>query len=90
MAAEVKNEYDVRDVETSGEDGSFAKRVRHSISGVDDASSIEGQLFSMNDVDPAMDAKMRLVNNVGELEIGCCLATDLTRPSTKSAGPTCI
>ena len=30
----------------------------------DDESTKEGQLYSMNDVDPAMDAKMRLVNEV--------------------------
>lgn len=30
-----------------------------------DTNAIEGQLFSMNDLDPALDAKMRLVNNVG-------------------------
>ena len=30
----------------------------------DDDSTKEGQLYSMNDVDPAMDAKMRLVNEV--------------------------
>lgn len=29
-----------------------------------DTNAIEGQLFSMNDIDPALDAKMRLVNNV--------------------------
>ncbi|KAK5087866.1 Major Facilitator superfamily [Lithohypha guttulata] len=28
-----------------------------------DTNAIEGQLFSMNDLDPALDAKMRLVNN---------------------------
>lgn len=30
----------------------------------DDDSAIEGQLFSMNAIDPALDAKMRLVNQV--------------------------
>lgn len=62
MASE-KNAVDVKDVESHGEDGTMAQRFRHSISG-EDKSSIEGQLFSMNDIDPALDAKMRLVNNV--------------------------
>lgn len=30
----------------------------------DDDSTQEGQLFSMMDVDPALDAKMHIVNNV--------------------------
>lgn len=30
-----------------------------------DMNAIEGQIYSMNDVDPALDKKMRLVNNVG-------------------------
>lgn len=30
--------------------------------GGNDEHAIEGQLFSMNDVDPALDSKMRLVN----------------------------
>lgn len=29
--------------------------------------AIEGQIFSMNDVDPVLDAKMRLVNQVNSL-----------------------
>ena len=45
--------------------GGFAERVRHSISVQSiDGNTKEGQIFSMNDVDPALDAKMRLVNNV--------------------------
>lgn len=68
------NEKDVRvagvtgagDVERSG--GEKVERRRRSsfgsvVSG--DTNAIEGQLFSMNDVDPALDAKMRLVNHVG-------------------------
>lgn len=45
--------------------GGFGERVRHSVSsqGIDENTK-EGQIFSMNDVDPALDAKMRLVNNV--------------------------
>jgi hypothetical protein len=43
----------------------FGERVRHSISAQSiDENTKEGQIFSMNDVDPALDAKMRLVNNV--------------------------
>lgn len=43
----------------------LAQRVRNSISVQSvDQNIKEGQLFSMNDVDPALDAKMRLVNNV--------------------------
>lgn len=39
---------------------------RSSLGGViaGDDRAIEGQLFSMNDIDPALDAKMRLVNQV--------------------------
>ena len=44
----------------------FRDRVRNSISVQSiDATTVEGQIFSMNDVDPALDKKMRLVNNVG-------------------------
>jgi hypothetical protein len=47
----------------------LAERVRHSISVQSiDENTKEGQIFSMNDVDPALDAKMRLVNNVS---FGC-------------------
>ncbi len=43
----------------------LAERVRHSISVQSiDENSKEGQIFSMTDIDPALDAKMRLVNNV--------------------------
>lgn len=34
-----------------------------------DSNAVEGQLFSMNDLDPALDAKMRLVNNAGQQPI---------------------
>jgi hypothetical protein len=44
---------------------SVGEKVRGSISlGGADERAIEGQVFSMNDVDPALDAKMRLVNQV--------------------------
>ena len=45
---------------------SFSDRVRNSISVQSlDANTVEGQIYSMNDIDPALDKKMRLVNNVG-------------------------
>jgi hypothetical protein len=45
----------------------LASRVRNSISvsSVDEETK-EGQIFSMHDIDPALDAKMRLVNNVSD------------------------
>jgi len=46
----------------------LGERVRHSISVQSmDENTKEGQIFSMNDIDPALDAKMRLVNNVSAL-----------------------
>lgn len=36
-----------------------------------DTDAIEGQLFSMNALDPALDAKLRLVNQVGLQLIVC-------------------
>lgn len=54
----------------SDDDNGVASKIRNSVSGRgDDAASIEGQLFSMNDIDPALDAKMRLVNNVSFLQL---------------------
>lgn len=48
----------------------LASRVRNSISVQSiDEDTKEGQIFSMNDIDPALDAKMRLVNNAID-EIG--------------------
>ncbi|KAJ9634244.1 uncharacterized protein PV06_00418 [Exophiala oligosperma] len=48
----------------------LAHRVRNSMSVQTlDNDTKEGQIFSMNDVDPALDAKMRLVNNAID-EIG--------------------
>ncbi|KAK4938606.1 Filamentous Growth Regulator [Elasticomyces elasticus] len=50
--------------------GGLAERVRHSISAQSvDESTVEGQVFSMNAVDPALDKKMRLVNEAID-EIG--------------------
>jgi hypothetical protein len=47
---------------------SFAAKVQRqlSVTSVDDGSTKDGQLFSMVDVDPALDAKMHIVNNVCE------------------------
>ncbi|KAK5467856.1 Filamentous Growth Regulator [Exophiala xenobiotica] len=48
----------------------LASRVRNSISVSSiDEDTKEGQIFSMHDIDPALDAKMRLVNNAID-EIG--------------------
>jgi hypothetical protein len=46
---------------------SFKSKVQRQFSVTslnDDDSTKEGQLFSMVDVDPALDAKMHIVNNV--------------------------
>lgn len=56
----------VEDAPYEGRRGStLGEKVRGSIS-VQHAQegAVEGQIFSMNDVDPALDAKMRLVNQV--------------------------
>jgi hypothetical protein len=51
-------------------------------------NAVEGQIFSMNDVDPALDAKMRLVNQVRPCLPSCGGDQDLTirRLSMKSGG----
>jgi hypothetical protein len=78
----------------------FGERVRNSISVQSlDENTVEGQIFSMNDVDPALDKKMRLVNNVGlspaEPNVGYIRRTEemlisvVGRPSTRSAGLAC-
>lgn len=44
---------------------SITTRLRGSVSVQKvEEDAIEGQMFSMNDVDPALDAKMRIVNQV--------------------------
>ncbi|OAP63713.1 hypothetical protein AYL99_02940 [Fonsecaea erecta] len=49
---------------------SLSERVRHSISVQPlDENTVEGQIFSMNDIDPVLDKKMRLVNDAID-EIG--------------------
>lgn len=73
------------DVERSS-DEKVDNRRRSSLGGVisGDTNAIEGQLFSMNDIDPALDAKMRLVNNVStqlETLFSQCLTVD--RPLIK-------
>ncbi len=55
-----------RDVERHSDEKHDGRR-KSSIANVlqgGDSNAIEGQLFSMNSVDPALDAKMRLVNHV--------------------------
>jgi hypothetical protein len=48
-----------------GRSGSVSGKIRSSISVQHDlGDAVEGQVFSMNDVDPALDKKMRLVNQV--------------------------
>jgi hypothetical protein len=48
-----------------GRRGSVGRGIRGSLSVQQiQSDAIEGQVFSMNDVDPALDAKMRLVNQV--------------------------
>lgn len=53
------------DIESNGREKVDARR-RSSLAafGTGDEKAIEGQLFSMNDIDPALDRKMRLVNQV--------------------------
>jgi len=54
------------DVEGHNDEKHDARR-RSTIAGVLQGGAdkaIEGQMFSMNDIDPALDAKMRLVNQV--------------------------
>lgn len=41
----------------------FADRMRHSISSAN-VEPLEDQIYSMADIDPALDAKLRLVNAV--------------------------
>ena len=54
-----------RDVERrTDEKGYRRKSSIINLSGQDE-QAIEGQMFSMIDIDPALDGKMRLVNNVG-------------------------
>lgn len=45
---------------------SFTKRLSVAY---DDADAREGQLFSMGDMDPALDAKMRLLNSVSPMQL---------------------
>jgi hypothetical protein len=78
------------DVERSGNEK--VDRRRSSLGGVvaGDSNAIEGQLFSMNDIDPALDAKMRLVNNVSVLSSYPVPLLTGYRPSIRSAGPISI
>lgn len=65
---------DLKDVvsRTESDDMAIRKRdsrTRSSFAAVNsgDEKAVEGQLYSLNDIDPALDAKMRLVNDVQEL-----------------------
>jgi hypothetical protein len=51
--------------------GSFTAKIQRqlSVTSLDAGSTKDGQLFSMVDVDPALDAKMHIVNNVWEPSI---------------------
>lgn len=55
-----------KDIEKDARRGSVGGKLRGSISvqHVSEMDVKEGQVYSMNDVDPALDAKMRLVNQV--------------------------
>jgi hypothetical protein len=56
-----KHGYDTHEVRR----GSVTSKVRGSLSVQHiPEDAIEGQVFSMNDVDPVLDAKMRIVNQV--------------------------
>lgn len=69
-------------------DEKHGERRRSSIADAlgSDLNAVEGQLFSMNDVDPALDKKMRLVNNVSYSTIFLCANAYLHRLSIKSVG----
>lgn len=43
----------------------FTQRL--SSAGIEDADAQEGQLYSMGETDPALDAKMRLLNSVSPM-----------------------
>jgi len=54
------------DTEKDGGHTTMGNRFRSSISVSSiDPSAKEGQMYSMNDIDPVLDAKMRIVNDVG-------------------------
>jgi hypothetical protein len=57
----------IDDGDPERKDSSFKSKALRQLSVTslnDDDSTKEGQLFSMVDVDPALDAKMHIVNNV--------------------------
>ena len=77
MSKEIKDVSASPDIEKHGYDGvsntgadvrkgSITGKFRQSLSVQHiQEDSIEGQVFSMTDVDPVLDAKMRIVNDVG-------------------------
>ena len=58
-----------------------------------DDDAREGQLYSMGEVDPALDAKMHILNSVSPMRVARSDKTShltCARPLTRSDGPTCI
>ena len=45
---------------------------RLSVAGAEDVDAQEGQLYSMGETDPALDAKMRLLNSVSPMRNAQC------------------
>ena len=65
------------DLEKHGDNTMAAQMARRlSASGVGDDSAIEGQIFSMSDIDPALDAKMRLVNEASQKNTAQCACSN--------------
>jgi hypothetical protein len=64
---------------------------RLSSAGVEDIDAQEGQLYSMGETDPALDAKMRLLNSVSPTRNAQSNEPCLTRgrPSMRSDGQAC-
>lgn len=86
-----KEELYGHDIE-NGHDGKGRRSsLRNSLGGVvagEDMNAIEGQLYSMNDIDPVLDAKMRLVNRVSSLSRNrsCATVNNYDRLLTRLAG----
>lgn len=67
---------EVIDQKVEPEHHGLADRVhRLSVTSID-PSTKEGQMYSMNDVDPVLDMKMRLVNEVRDLLLRQCFAIE--------------
>lgn len=78
---------------TGGRRDSNANKFVHrlSVAGDEDVDAQEGQLYSMGETDPALDAKMRILNSVSPPRTAqsdkLCLTSD--RLLTRSDGPAC-